>query len=74
MIAASEAPGAREKALIHLTQQIREEFEEAPELRMTIAEASRYWSLDEDTCELVLARLFAAGFLTRDHDGRHRPV
>jgi DNA-binding IclR family transcriptional regulator len=73
MIAVSGAPGAREKALIHLTQQIREEFEQAPKLRMTIAEASRFWSLDENTCELVLARLLAAGFLTRDHDGRYWP-
>ncbi len=58
--------------LLKLTQRIREEFEEAPGLRVTVSEAARFWGLDEPTCEQVLARLFAAGFLSRGSDRRYR--
>ena len=61
-----------DRALLKLTQRIREEFEEAPGLRVTIREASRFWALDEPTCEQVLARLLARGFLARDSEGRYR--
>ena len=60
-----------ELALIKLTQRIREEFEEAPGLRLSAAEAARFWSLDERTCERVLARLLSAGFLDKDFDERY---
>ena len=36
-----------------LVQLIREEFEEAPELRVTAGEAARFWALDLSTCERV---------------------
>lgn len=71
---ASEAIGAATRALIHLTQQIREEFEEAQGLRMTVGEASRFWGLDDETCEAVLARLVDSGFLARDQEGRYRQI
>ena len=66
--------GARERALINLTQRIREEFEAAWGLRMTVAEAARFWGLDEESCAQVLARLLAAGFLVRGADGRYWQV
>jgi DNA-binding IclR family transcriptional regulator len=55
-----------------LTQRIREEFDEAPGLRVTVSEAARFWGLDEPTCEQVLAHLFASGFLSRGSDRRYR--
>ena len=60
-----------EAASINLVQRIREEFEEAPGLRITVTEAARFWGLDEATCERVLGQLLAAGFLARSVDGRH---
>lgn len=63
------------EVILHkLTQRIREEFEEAPGLRVTVREASRFWDLDEMTCRQILARLRAAGFLTVDSDSRYRQV
>jgi hypothetical protein len=59
-------------ALTKLTQRIREEFQEAPGLRVTIGEAARFWGLDESTCVLVLSHLYAAGFLSRGSDSRYR--
>jgi hypothetical protein len=55
-----------------LVQRIREEFEEAPGLEITVNEGARFWSLDRDACELVLARLHDITFLVRTGDGRYR--
>jgi len=63
-----------ELILYKLTQRIREEFEEAPGLRVTVREASRFWDLDEMTTQQVFARLSAAGFLTLDSDSRYRQM
>ena len=60
-----------ETLLQKLTQRIREEFEDAPGLALTAAEAARFWGLDEMTCRQVLGRLRAAGFLVRDADWRY---
>jgi hypothetical protein len=61
-----------EAVLVNLVQRIREEFEEAPGLCLTLDEASRFWGLDEPTAERVLARLLATGFLSLGDDGRFR--
>ena len=58
--------------LTKLAQRIREEFEEAPGLGVTIDEGARFWGLDAETCEEVLSHLFAAGFLARGNDRRYR--
>jgi predicted transcriptional regulator of viral defense system len=58
--------------LTKLVQRIREEFEEAPGLRLTIREGARFWGLDEQTCEQVLSRLCASGVLWRGTDERYR--
>jgi hypothetical protein len=60
--------------LFKLVQRIREEFEEAPGLRVTRGEAARFWGLDEETCDRVLATLLATGFLAIDCDGRYGEV
>jgi hypothetical protein len=53
-----------------VVQRIREEFEETPGLRLNGLEASRFWGLDETTCELVLAELAVDGFLAQGVDRR----
>jgi len=55
-----------------LVQRIREEFEEAPGLEITVDEGARFWGLDRSTCELVLARLHHLKFLVRTAGGRYR--
>ena len=57
-----------------LVQRIREEFEDAPDLRMTVSEAARFFALDLATCERVLMQLLSEGFLTRGADQRYRLV
>jgi DNA-binding IclR family transcriptional regulator len=54
-----------------LAQRIREEYEDGPDLRFTIEEASQFWGLDRHTTERVLQLLLTAGFLERDPDGRY---
>lgn len=61
-----------ERALVKLIQRIREEFEEAPGLRITVREGSRFWGLDEGTCGQVLGRLAATGFLAKGVDERYQ--
>ena len=51
---------------------VRAEFDEAPGLELTPAEAVRFWGLDEPTCEWVLDRLTQLRFLNRDANGRYR--
>ena len=54
-----------------LVQWIREEFEAAPDLRLTTREAAAFLGLDLDICERVLSQLFRAGVLDRGVDGRY---
>jgi hypothetical protein len=60
------------EVLDKIARLIREEFEEAPGLRMTVHEASQFWALDEKTCAHALARLHETGFLTKGLDERYR--
>ena len=53
-----------------LVQWIREEFEAAPDLRLTTREAAAFLGLDLDTCNRVLSQLLSAGALRRGPDGR----
>jgi hypothetical protein len=53
-----------------LVQWIREEFETAPDLRLTTREAAAFLGLDLATCERVLSELLRAGFLARGADNR----
>jgi hypothetical protein len=50
-----------------LTQRIREEFDEAPGLQITVEQGVRFWAVDAEICATVLA-----GFLARSQDGRYR--
>jgi hypothetical protein len=55
-----------------LTQRIQQEFDEAPGLKLTVAQGGRFWSLDVTTCADVLERLLQTGFLVRTADGRYQ--
>ncbi len=42
---------------------VREEFLEMPGLRLTPAQATRLWGLEDATCRVVIERLVASDFL-----------
>ena len=54
-----------------LVQWIREEFEAAPDLRLTTREAAAFLGLDLATSERVLSQLLRAGVLAQGGDGRY---
>jgi hypothetical protein len=62
------------KSFRKLVQWIREEFEAAPNLRLTTREAAAFLGLELATCERVLAQLLRAGFLAQGPDGRFRAM
>lgn len=47
---------------------VRGEYLEMPGLRLTLAQAARFWSLDHGTCTRVLDALVKAGFLVVTSD------
>ena len=49
--------------LERIVYRIREEFREMPGLRLTPAQATRLWGLEQDTCAAVIDRLVAAAYL-----------
>ena len=55
-----------------LAQRIRQEFDEAPGLQITVEEGVRFWALDVETCASILSALHQAGFLVRAQDGHYR--
>ena len=55
-----------------LIRQIRAEYEEMPCLRLTLAQASRFWSVDRDTCRDVLESLVVDGYLIEGRFGYMR--
>jgi hypothetical protein len=62
------------KSFRKLVQWIREEFEAAPELRLTTREAAAFLGLDLATAERVLSQRFRTGFLRRYADSRYGAV
>ena len=40
-----------------IVRRIREEFREMPGLRLTVAQATRLWGLEHETCRAVIERL-----------------
>jgi hypothetical protein len=56
-----------QKAVI--AERVRGEFREMPGLKLTLAQASRLWSLEPAACKEVLAQLVETGFLCRRADG-----
>ena len=58
-----------QKAVI--AERVRGEFREMPGLTLTLAQASRLWSLEATACGEVLDHLVEAGFLCRRADGAY---
>lgn len=48
-----------------VVQRIRAEFNEMPGLRLTLAQATRLWGLEQRTCEAVIDVLVRREFLRR---------
>lgn len=46
-----------------LVHRVREEFREMPGLRLTLAQATRLWGLEHETCRQVIESLVAAAYL-----------
>ena len=49
--------------LERMVYRIREEFREMPGLRLTPAQATRLWGLEQDDCRQVIDALVAAEYL-----------
>jgi hypothetical protein len=49
--------------LDRIADRIRGEFREMPGLRLTPAQATRLWGLEEQTCAAVIERLVATDYL-----------
>jgi hypothetical protein len=49
--------------LERIVYRIREEFREMPGLRLTPAQATRLWGLEDKTCAAVIDRLVASDYL-----------
>jgi hypothetical protein len=62
------------KSFRKIVQWIREEFEAAPDLRLTTREAAAFLGLDLATAEQVLSQLFRGGVLHRYADDRYGAV
>lgn len=50
---------------------IRSEYEEMPGLKLTAAQASRFWHLGPDDSRALLEQLVLAGILWRTSDGHY---
>jgi hypothetical protein len=51
---------------------IRGEFAESPGLCLTKSQVQRWWGLDSASCDAVIQRLVADGFLRRIANGTYR--
>jgi hypothetical protein len=50
---------------------IQMEFVEMPELKLTLQQAGRLWTLPADACHVALSALVESGFLIRTKDGSY---
>jgi hypothetical protein len=62
----------RPSSAVLLVRQIRGEYEEMPCLRLTLAQASRFWNVDRETCRTILEALVVEGFLVESRSGYMR--
>lgn len=56
------------------TQRIATEFQECPGLRLTAAQAARFWGLELASVELVLKELVDRALLVRTPEGVFTPA
>lgn len=53
------------------TERIRAEYREMPGLKLTAAQASRFWNLGPEQGQILLDALAAQGALLRTRDGHY---
>ena len=56
-------------AITSWEQRIANEFLECPGLRLTVAQAARFWGLDRPTVEMLLDQLVRRAMLVRTREG-----
>jgi len=56
---------------VDTTERIRAEYREMPGLKLTAAQASRFWSLGPADSQALLDQLTAQGVLARTRDGHY---
>lgn len=54
-----------------LLDRVRGEYREMPGLSLTFGQACRLWHMDSPTCDALLQRLVAEGFLVRSPAGTY---
>jgi hypothetical protein len=54
-----------------LLNRVRGEYKEMPGLSLTFGQACRLWQVDSATCDALLQRLVAEGFLVRSRSGMY---
>lgn len=65
------APTGLTPAISALLLRIRNEYREMPGLNLTEAQARRLWTLDPNTCRVVLTMLLEQRFLRRTASGTY---
>jgi len=55
----------RTRETTRLLDRIRSEYLEMPGMTLTLAEARRFWNLDERFCQQLLTTLIESGFLRK---------
>jgi len=63
MVTLSPVQPSSTSTTARLIRQIRAEYEEMPCLRLTLAQAARFWSVDRDACRVALEGLVVEGYL-----------
>ena len=48
---------------IEIVRRVMAEFREMPGLRLTVAQATRLWGIEQDVCHRVIEALVASAFL-----------
>lgn len=61
-------------ATANLHERVRAEYNEMPGLRLTLAQAARFWQLDHKSCERALEDLVRDGYLVKGRSGYVRSV
>lgn len=54
-----------------LTTRVRGEYREMPGLRLTLAQACRFWQMEPGVCERIFTALVDERFLERRSDGAY---
>jgi len=59
---------------VSVRERVRAEYNEMPGLCLTLAQAARFWQLDQHSCERALEDLVREGYLVKGRSGYTRPV